>query len=199
MTNSSFKPLQTLGKWYQPRNPKTNPKPAKKNLKTISHPFEIHFVEQTLVQMTGTQDSEAHFLARASQYGLPTPFVDRLKAEGVATMGQQLAFAIFRPGAEFEERAFDDWATNINNGTPLALGAAAALRRLHFESEEVMTSTIRASVETSDPSAPKPIPFAEKTARMDEMRACFQGLHIHGAFETGRKRAFNQRDKECAR
>ena len=96
-------------------------------------------MEQTLVQMTGTQDSEAHFLARASQYGLPTPFVDRLKAEGVATMGQQLAFAIFRPGAEFEERAFDDWATNINNGTPLALGAAAALRRLHFESEEVMT------------------------------------------------------------
>ena len=34
MTNSSSKPLQTLGKWYQPRNPKKNPKPVqKKNLK----------------------------------------------------------------------------------------------------------------------------------------------------------------------
>jgi len=34
MTNSSSKPLQTLGKWYQPRNAKKNPKPAqKKNLK----------------------------------------------------------------------------------------------------------------------------------------------------------------------
>ena len=40
MTNSSSKTLQTLGKWYQPRNPKKNPKPAqKKNPKTISHPF----------------------------------------------------------------------------------------------------------------------------------------------------------------
>jgi hypothetical protein len=39
MTNSSSKPLQTLGKWHQPRNPKKNPKPAqKKNPKTISHP-----------------------------------------------------------------------------------------------------------------------------------------------------------------
>ena len=39
MTNSSSKPLQTLGKWYQPRNQKKNPKPApKKNPKTISHP-----------------------------------------------------------------------------------------------------------------------------------------------------------------
>jgi hypothetical protein len=39
MTNSSSKPLQTLGKWYQPRNPKKIPKPAqKKNPKIISHP-----------------------------------------------------------------------------------------------------------------------------------------------------------------
>jgi hypothetical protein len=42
MTNSSSKPLQTLGKWYQPRNPKKIPKPAqKKNPKTISHPLKI--------------------------------------------------------------------------------------------------------------------------------------------------------------
>jgi hypothetical protein len=40
MTNSSSKPLQTLGKWYQPRNPKKNPKPAQKKIpKTISHPI----------------------------------------------------------------------------------------------------------------------------------------------------------------
>ena len=46
MTNSSSKPLQTLGKWYQPRNPKKNPKPAlKKDPKTISHPFEFFKVK----------------------------------------------------------------------------------------------------------------------------------------------------------
>jgi hypothetical protein len=43
MTNSSSKPLQTLGKWYQPRNPKKIPKPAQKKIpKTISHPFHHH-------------------------------------------------------------------------------------------------------------------------------------------------------------
>jgi hypothetical protein len=41
MTNSSSKPLQTLGKWYQPRNPKKIPKPAQKKIpKTISHPIK---------------------------------------------------------------------------------------------------------------------------------------------------------------
>ena len=40
MTNSSSKPLQTLGKWYQPRNPKKNPKPAQKKILKLFHtPF----------------------------------------------------------------------------------------------------------------------------------------------------------------
>ena len=39
MTNSSSKPLQTLGKWYQPRNPKKILNLLKKTPKTISHPF----------------------------------------------------------------------------------------------------------------------------------------------------------------
>ena len=50
MTNSSSKPLQTLGKWYQPRNPKKNPKPAqKKNPKTISHPFMEAWEKKSMV------------------------------------------------------------------------------------------------------------------------------------------------------
>ena len=45
MTNSSSKPLQTLGKWYQPRNPKKIPKPVqKKNPKTISHPILYSYI-----------------------------------------------------------------------------------------------------------------------------------------------------------
>ena len=65
-------------------------------------------------------------------------------------------------------------------GTPLTIGAAAALRRLHFESEVVLTSTIRASVEAPDYGVPKPVPFAEKVARMDDTRARFTGLNIQG-------------------
>ena len=129
--------------------------------------------------MSGIQGSEAHFATRASEYGLPPNFLERLRAQGISTLGH-LAFAVFRPGSEFEERAFNDWATDVNNGTPLALGAAAALRRLHFEAE---TSTIRASVETPETGVPKPIPFAEKAARLEDLRMRFTGLNIHGTGE----------------
>ena len=64
------------------------------------------------------------------------------------------------------------------------MGAAAAVRRLHYECEVIMISTIRSSVETpADSSTPKAIPFAEKAARMDQIRLRLQGLNITGAGE----------------
>ena len=57
---------------------------------------------------------------------------------------------------------------------PLPMGTAAALRRLHFESQVVLTSTIRASVERPDHGA-KPIAFADKAARMEDLRGRFTG------------------------
>jgi hypothetical protein len=43
MQNDKFKfqPLQTLGKWYQPRNQKKVPKLIQKNPQTISRPFFV--------------------------------------------------------------------------------------------------------------------------------------------------------------
>ena len=148
----------------------------------ISLQPQFYLRVRTWFKMAGIQDSEAHFAARAAEYGLPNAFLARLKDQGVTTLGH-LAFAVFRPGTEFEERAFNEWATDVNNGVPLAMGAAAALRRLHFESEVVLTSTIRASVEAPDAGTPRPVPFAEKTAKMDEMRGRFTGLNIHGTGE----------------
>ena len=89
------------------------------------------FVTGVWFKMTGIQDSEAHFIARATEYGLPRNFLDRLKAQGVSTLGH-LAFAVFRPGSEFEERAFNDWATDINNGVPLPMGAAGCVEAFAF-------------------------------------------------------------------
>lgn len=63
------------------------------------------------------------------------------------------------------------------------MGAAAAVGRLHYECEVIMTSTIRPTVETPDTSTPKAISFAEKSARMDQMRMRLQGLNITGAGE----------------
>ena len=131
--------------------------------------------------MAGLMDSEAHFASRGADYGVPPDFMARLRNLGVTTLGH-LAFAVFRPGAEVEERVFDDWATDVNGGQPLAMGPAAALRRLHFESEVVITSTVRSTVESSD-ATPRPIPIAEKNARLEQLRARFQGLNIQGAGE----------------
>ena len=131
--------------------------------------------------MAGLVDSEAHFTSRASEYGVPADFILRLRNLGITTLGH-LAFAVFRLGAEFEERAFDDWTADVNGGTPLAMGPAAAIRRLHFESEVVITSTVRSSVEAVD-ATPRPVPIAEKNARLEQLRTRFQGLNIHGAGE----------------
>ena len=132
--------------------------------------------------MSGLIDSEAHFESRASEYGVPTNFVLALRREGIRTVGH-LAFAVFRPGAEFNEREFDRWTQEVNGGVALTMGAAAAVRRLHYECEVIMTSTIRSTVETPDSSTPKPIPFAEKTARMEQIRQRLQGLNITGQGE----------------
>ena len=133
-------------------------------------------------KMAGIVDSEAHFEARANEYGVPANFLQALRREGITTVGH-LAFAVFRPGAEFNEREFDNWAQGVNNNVPLTMGAAAAVRRLHYECEVIMTSTIRSTVETPDSSTPKAIPFAEKTARMEQIRLRLQGLNITGVGE----------------
>ena len=52
MTNSSSKPLQTLGKWYQPRNPKKNPKPAQKKILKLFH-TQKEMLKQDLEQAAG--------------------------------------------------------------------------------------------------------------------------------------------------
>ena len=103
--------------------------------------------------MTNQVSSEAHFRARALEYGLPDQWVDLLNANGIKTMGN-MAFAISRPGAEFDESQFNDWSRDLNNGQMPTMGIMSGLRRLRFESEIVLTATLRASVETPDTTTP---------------------------------------------
>ena len=70
-----------------------------------------------------------------------------------------LAFSICRPGQDFEESKFEQWVTTVNGGVAPAVGALAAIRRLHFEAEIVVTSTLKASVEQAQESTtPRPLP-----------------------------------------
>ena len=129
--------------------------------------------------MVSLADSKAHFLARCKEYGVPEDLVDNMKVSGVSTLAH-LAFAFVRPGQEFEEARFDAWAKAVNLGMAPTLGALAALRRLHFEAEIVLTSTLKSSVEQpQDATTPKPLPFAERSARLALIRSQFPGLNIN--------------------
>lgn len=96
--------------------------------------------------MASLVDSRAHFEARASEYGVPNDLLTALAASGVRTLGH-LAFAINRPGQDFDETKFEDWIKTVNGGVMATLGSVSALRRLHVEAEIIVTSTFRAAVE----------------------------------------------------
>ena len=134
--------------------------------------------------MAALSESTAYFDARAAEYNVPDSLMRPLRAAGVTTLGH-LAFALSRPGQEFSEQRFTDWMTNLNGGVPPTLGAAAAMRRLHFESEVVLTAALRASVEQPQPegSTPKPLPYAERTARVETLQRTLPGLNLQGTHE----------------
>lgn len=94
-----------------------------------------------------------------------------------------LAFAIARPGQEFPEATFDAWARDLNNGVAPSMGELASLRRLHFEAEVVITAALKSAVEAPSQDTPKPIPHAERTARLNDIRARLGGISISGANE----------------
>jgi hypothetical protein len=95
-----------------------------------------------------------------------------------------MAFAINRPGQDFDETKFEDLIKTVNGGVMPALGAVSVLRRLHFEAEIIVTSTFRASVERpSESSAPKPLPHAERAARLSQIKTQFPGLNMSGVNE----------------
>lgn len=132
--------------------------------------------------MANPADSTAHFEERARAYQLPEQLLTELRNNGIRTLGH-LAFAIFRPGSEFDENVFNQWARDLNQGVAPTMGALAALRRLHFESEVVLTAALKASVETVEPGTPKAIPVAERSARLDALRTRLVGVNISGVGE----------------
>lgn len=87
-------------------------------------------VQLQLVLMANLVDSAAYFDARATEYGVPDALLTLLNTAGFTTLGH-LAFAVNRPGQETDDARFDARATRINNNVAPALGAVAALKRLH--------------------------------------------------------------------
>lgn len=134
--------------------------------------------------MPTAADSEAYFKARALEYGVDQPLIDALNASGVRTMGQ-LAFAVSRPGQDFDERRFSDWVRQVNADVAPTMGVAAAMKRLHFEAEILVTAGLKSMVEqpTTESAAPEQIPFAEKISRMNQLKTVLVGVSLEGQNE----------------
>lgn len=134
--------------------------------------------------MASLTESVAHFKARASEYGVPDEVQRAFGNAGIHTMGH-LAFGFSRPGQDFEENKFVEWITTINGGTVPSVGTLAAIRRLHFEAEVILTASLKAAVEHpgTDRETPKPLPFAERNARMAQLRIAMPGLNLDGPNE----------------
>ena len=134
--------------------------------------------------MASLVESEAHFKARAGEYGVPPGLLANLERAGICTLGH-LAFAVNRPGQDFDETRFDQWLTEVNAQIAPSLGAIAAARRLHFEAEVILTASLKAAVEQPerDSAGPKPLPFAERSARLTHLQQTLPGLNVEGVYE----------------
>ena len=134
--------------------------------------------------MASFSESAAYFDTRATEMGIPAGLLNAIKHAGITTLGR-LAFAVNRPGQEFDEARFDNWLQNVNGGVAPTMGATAAVRRLHFEAEIVLTATLKSQVEGTDRDAagPKPLPFAERISRMETLQRRLPGLNLQGPNE----------------
>lgn len=141
-------------------------------------------IQSFLAEMASLIDSKAHFAARAAEYNVPDAALANLTASGIETLGQ-LAFAFSRPGQEYSDADFTTWLTTVMGAVAPTMGTSAAVRRLHFEAEVIVTASLKAMVENpaSDSAQPKPIPHAEKVVRMDRVKAQLLGINIEGPNE----------------
>ncbi|CAE7629352.1 unnamed protein product [Symbiodinium sp. CCMP2592] len=113
-------------------------------------------------------DSEAVFLAKCTQLGLPEEARNQLKRKGWSTFG---TFAFCVPG-EPGRIAEDVFKTGV--ATPI-LGADgdehhAKLRRLHFEAYALTAAELKRTAESTESDQPRKVPTAELAARYNVLQ-----------------------------
>ncbi|CAE7412230.1 SEP2 [Symbiodinium sp. CCMP2592] len=121
-------------------------------------------------------DSEAVFLAKCTQLGLPEEARNQLKRKGWSTFG---TFAFCVPG-EPGRIAEDVFKTGV--ATPI-LGADgdehhAKLRRLHFEAYALTAAELKRTAESTESDQPRKVPTAELAARYNVLQRRVSPLRL---------------------
>ena len=128
-------------------------------------------------------DSSAVFRSRALACGLTAEELDKLKAEGLETMGMFAFSCNYAPGAA-DEKPFLDLIGKVLGSAP-TVKQQAAFRRLFAESYSTVASDIKAQVESTDDTMPRRLPAADRAQRLKEQQARITGFKIRGAYEPG--------------
>ena len=128
-------------------------------------------------------DSSAVFRSRALACGLTSEELDKLKSEGLDTMGMFAFSCNYAPGAA-DEKPFLDLIGKVLGSAP-TVKQQAAFRRLFAESYSTVASDIKAQVESTDDTMPRRLPAADRAQRLKEQQARITGFKIRGAYEPG--------------
>ncbi|OLP80428.1 hypothetical protein AK812_SmicGene39165 [Symbiodinium microadriaticum] len=134
----------------------------------------------TCTAMTSPVDSAPYFIQRAEEISLGRRVSDALKAKGVNTLAQ-LAFCVGQPGQVLASTEFDSWSEGIL--TDLTVGEKASLRRLILEAQTMLVASLKDMTESSEGATPKKVGVAERSARMDQLRAQLAGVSLTGPLE----------------
>ena len=130
--------------------------------------------------MTSPVDSAPYFIQRAEEISLGRRVSDALKAKGVNTLAQ-LAFCVGQPGQVLASTEFDSWSESILSD--LTVGEKASLRRLILEAQTMLVASLKDMTESSEGATPKKVGVAERSARMDQLRAQLAGVSLTGPLE----------------
>ncbi|CAE7255146.1 unnamed protein product [Symbiodinium sp. CCMP2592] len=132
--------------------------------------------------MTSLLDSEAQFLQRAAELGIPDAAAQAFKRHGLATLNRY-GFAHGQPGQPIDETLFNTFFEGIA-GVGQSLRTLSAARNLLFEAHVFISASLKNRVEATADTA-KPVPRAERSARLDSLRAKYPGLEISKGLEPG--------------
>ena len=131
--------------------------------------------------MTSLLDSTAHFHERCTRLGLTPCFVTAIKTAGVNCLSR-LAFVIGQPGQPIQNQDVEDFIVRAL-GRASTIAESSSVKRLTFEAHTYLVATLRQQVDSSEDSQPRKVAFAERTQRMENLRAELRGIQISGEME----------------
>ena len=133
--------------------------------------------------MASLLDSEAQFAQRTIDLKLSEELKRSLSRAGLRTFGTY-AYSHGQPGQNISDDSFEQWVTGqLLTGATIADIAGA--KRLLFESQTMVLAALQDQVNSSDSSAIKKVPVAERETKMKAIRGRLTGLLIEGPLDPG--------------